>query len=128
MAWRQGQVKALKVLPSPESCFGSPDNFAHCRPLVVMVDSTGPGSAFTSASFISLKSGEVVHNIKFNSEVKKIFGHIPLKSNDGRDAFLVMSSAYYDRTCLRSAVNFEQKIYFCLSRSSYSCCCARKFT
>ena len=24
-------------------------------------------------------------------------------SNDGRDAFLVMSSAYYDRTCLWSA-------------------------
>ena len=24
-------------------------------------------------------------------------------SNDGRDAFLVMSSAYYDRTCLGSA-------------------------
>ena len=48
--------------------------------------------------------------------------------NDGRDAFLAMSSAYYDRTCLKSAVNFEQKIYFCLSRSSYYCGCARKFT
>ena len=32
------------------------------------------------------------------------------------------------RTCLKSAVDFEQKIYFCLSRSSYSCACARKFT
>lgn len=68
LAWRQGQVKTLKILPSPESCFGSPDNFAHCRPLAVMVDSTG----FTSGSFISLKSGEVVHNIKFNSEVADI--------------------------------------------------------
>jgi len=75
LAWRQGQVKTLKVLPSPESCFGSPDNFAHCRPLVVMVDSTGPGSAFTSASFISLKSGEVVHNIKFNSEVADVLAN-----------------------------------------------------
>ena len=35
--------------------------------------------------------------------------------NDGRDAFLVMSSAYYDRTCLKSAVDFECKIYLCHS-------------
>ena len=27
----------------------------------------------------------------------------PFLGNDGRDAFLVMSSAYYDRTCLWSA-------------------------
>lgn len=69
LAWRQGQVKTLKVLSSPENCFGSPDNFGHCRPLVVMVDGS---PSFTSASFISLKSGEVVHNIKFNSEVDHI--------------------------------------------------------
>ena len=43
LAWRQGQVKTLKCLPTPENCFGSPDNFAHCRPLVVMVDTTGEG-------------------------------------------------------------------------------------
>jgi len=72
LAFRQGQVKTLKCLPTPENCFGSPDNFAHCRPLVVMVDTTGPGSAFTSASFISLKTGEGVHNIKFNSEVADV--------------------------------------------------------
>ena len=48
--------------------------------------------------------------------------------NDCRDAFLVMSSAYYDWTWLKSAVDFEQKNYFCLSRSSYSFSCARKFT
>ena len=29
------------------------------------------------------------------------------KDNDGRDAFLVMSFAYYDRICLKSAVDFE---------------------
>ena len=43
LAFRQGQVKTLKCLPTPENCFGSPDNFAHCRPLVVMVDTTGEG-------------------------------------------------------------------------------------
>ena len=30
----------------------------------------------------------------------------PTFSNDGRDAFLVMSSEYYDRTCLWSADSF----------------------
>ena len=71
LAWRQGQVKTLKILSTPENCLGTPDNFAHCRPLVVMVDSTG----FTSASFISLKSGESVHNIKFNSEVADVLAN-----------------------------------------------------
>lgn len=71
LAWRQGQVKTLKILSSPDNCLSTPDNFAHCRPLVVMVDSTG----FTSASFISLKSGESVHNIKFNSEVADVLAN-----------------------------------------------------
>jgi hypothetical protein len=60
LSWKYGQVKSLKVLPTPENAYGSPDNFAHCRPLIVMVDSTGPGTPFSSASFTSLKSGEVV--------------------------------------------------------------------
>ena len=33
-------------------------------------------------------------------------------NNDGPDAFLVMSSAYYDRTYLKSAIDFEQKFTF----------------
>ena len=37
-------------------------------------------------------------------------------TNDGREAFLVLSSAYYDWTCLWSAVDFEQNIHFCLAR------------
>ena len=60
LSWKYGQVKTLKLLPTPENVFGSHDNFAHCRPLIVMVDSTGPGTPFSSASFTSLKTGEVV--------------------------------------------------------------------
>ena len=37
-------------------------------------------------------------------------------SSYGREAFLVMSSACYERTCLWSAVDFEQNIHFCLAR------------
>lgn len=60
LSWKQGTVKTLRVLPTPEACFGSPDNFAHCRPLIALADSTGPGTAYSSASFLSLKSGEQV--------------------------------------------------------------------
>ena len=71
-AQKHGQIKALRLLQTPENVYGSPDNFAHCRPLVVTVDSTGPGPAFSAASFSSLKSGEVVHNIKFHSEIADV--------------------------------------------------------
>ena len=62
LSWRQGTVKTLRILPAPQrSCFSvGRDNFEHCRPLIALADSTGPGAAFTSASFISLRSGEQV--------------------------------------------------------------------
>ena len=71
-ALKHGQIKALRLLQTPENVYGSPDNFAHCRPLLVTVDSSGPGPAFSAASFSSLKSGEIVHHIKFNSEIADI--------------------------------------------------------
>ncbi len=68
-----------------------PDNYAHCRPLIGLADSTGPSTPFSTANFISLKSGELVrclhnkiltkcfeinccffskaHCIKFNNEI-----------------------------------------------------------
>eukprot|EP00094_Tigriopus_californicus_P011925 TCALIF_11520-PA protein Name:"Similar to rudhira Breast carcinoma-amplified sequence 3 homolog (Drosophila melanogaster)" AED:0.12 eAED:0.12 QI:210/0.88/0.7/1/0.77/0.6/10/0/1394 len=72
LSWKRGSVKTLRVLPKPENSFGVPDNFAHCRPLIALADATGPGAPFTSVSFLSLKTGEQVHNIKFNSEIADI--------------------------------------------------------
>ena len=63
LSWRQGTVKTLRILPAPQPTSpgsGGRDGFEHCRPLIVLADSTGPGAAFTSASFISLRSGEQV--------------------------------------------------------------------
>ena len=71
---KHGQVKCLRLLPTPEAS-DHPDNFAHCRPLVVTVDSAGPGPPFSAASFTSLKTGEVVHNIKFNSEIEGVMAN-----------------------------------------------------
>jgi len=72
LSWFHGQVKILRVLPTPELSYGSIDPFKQSRPLVALCDSAGPGPAFMSASFVSLKTGEQVNNIKFSSEVADI--------------------------------------------------------
>ena len=66
---KHGQIKCLRLLPTPELGAGStsgPDNFAHCRPLAVTVDSAGPGPAFSAASFSSLKVSVILcHRLSF---------------------------------------------------------------
>ena len=74
---KHGQIKSLRLLPTPENVFGTPDNFAHCRPLAVTVDSAGPGPAFSAASFTSLKTGEVqkTHPVLDNRNKRYISSH-----------------------------------------------------
>ena len=74
---KHGQIKSLRLLPTPENVFGTPDNFAHCRPLAVTVDSAGPGPAFSAASFTSLKTGEVhkTHPALDNQNERYISSH-----------------------------------------------------
>jgi len=67
-----GQVKALRILPTPETGHLATDHYSHARPLVALCDSSGPGTAFMSVSFVSLLSGEQVNNIKFHSEVADV--------------------------------------------------------
>jgi len=67
-----GQVKALRILPTPTPRLNAPDLYSHVRPLVALCDSAGPGTAFMSVSFVSLLSGEQVNHIKFSSEVADI--------------------------------------------------------
>jgi len=67
-----GQVKALRILPTPETGHLATDHYSHARPLVALCDSSGPGTAFMAVSFVSLLSGEQVNNIKFNSEVADV--------------------------------------------------------
>eukprot|EP00095_Tigriopus_kingsejongensis_P005566 maker-scaffold12_size759060-snap-gene-2.15 protein:Tk05566 transcript:maker-scaffold12_size759060-snap-gene-2.15-mRNA-1 annotation:"breast carcinoma-amplified sequence 3-like protein" len=96
LSWKQGSVKTLRVLSHPENSFGSPDNFAHCRPLIAMADSTGPGTAFSSASFLSLKTGEQVHNIKFNSEIADITANRRVLVISFREKFAVFDACSLD--------------------------------
>ncbi|CAB0032759.1 unnamed protein product [Trichogramma brassicae] len=77
LSWRQGQVRTLRLLPSPltqtrrsSASKGEPDDpYKLRRPLVAICDSAGPGAQFCNVSFLSLKTGEQVKSIKFKSAV-----------------------------------------------------------
>lgn len=60
LAWRQGVVRTLRLLPTPEPRLPHESHFAKKRPLVVLCDSSAPGPHFTSVTFVSLKDGEQV--------------------------------------------------------------------
>ncbi|CAH1399339.1 unnamed protein product [Nezara viridula] len=65
LSWCQGTVRALRFLLRPHNR----DPHASKRPLVAIVDSSSPGPQFSTVSFISLKTAEVVKIIKFNSPI-----------------------------------------------------------
>lgn len=62
LSWNQRVVRVLRFLPAPESQKSAlrSDPFAHKRPLVAIVDNTGPGPHFCSVNFISLHGGDQV--------------------------------------------------------------------
>lgn len=60
LAWRQGVVRTLRLLPTPEPRLPHESHFAKKRPLVALCDSSAPGPHFTSVTFVSLKDGEQV--------------------------------------------------------------------
>ncbi|CAH1800471.1 unnamed protein product, partial [Owenia fusiformis] len=69
---RQGPVKTLKILPTPENVFGNKDVHAAQRPIVAICDSSSAGKPFCSVKFVSLRSGDEVHNIAFNNPVNDV--------------------------------------------------------
>ncbi|KAG8234132.1 hypothetical protein J437_LFUL007498 [Ladona fulva] len=76
LSWRQGMVRTLRILPSPECPPGaSPDAFPSRRPLVALCDSAAPGPPFCSVSFISLRGGEQIKSIKFKNPVSDILAN-----------------------------------------------------
>lgn len=54
LSWRQGTVRVLRILPTPQHG----DCFASKRSLIALCDSASPGPAFCSLSFISIRGGE----------------------------------------------------------------------
>lgn len=98
LSWFHGQVKCLKILPTPESVNPFSDPFSPSRPLVAICDTSGPGPAFMSVSFISLATGEQVSSIKFNSEIVDILANRR-----------VVCVAFREKVAVFSALTFREK-------------------
>lgn len=92
LSWRHGSVKALRILPTPQTCdfelADEPlDQYTHKRPLMAICDnSSGTSSSggtggshhqqqYCTVNFISLKSKEQVKTIKFKNQVIEILAN-----------------------------------------------------
>lgn len=91
LSWRQGSVRALRVLPLPHLDGGDDDASADPadgdgslidlygpqRPLMAICDatSTGSGPAFCAVNFVSLRTGEQVKSIKFKNTIIDILAN-----------------------------------------------------
>ncbi|XP_015178173.1 PREDICTED: uncharacterized protein LOC107067304 isoform X2 [Polistes dominula] len=75
LSWRQGIVRTLRVIPNPKTDSKYFDLFEPKRPLVAICDSAGPGPQFCNISFISLKTGDQIKNIKFKNPVCDILAN-----------------------------------------------------
>nr|CAD7448989.1 unnamed protein product [Timema bartmani] len=73
LSWRQGMVRMLRILPTPTVT--TTDSYSHKRPLIALCDGTGPGPQFCSLSFISLRTGDQVKNIKFKNPVSDVLAN-----------------------------------------------------
>ncbi|XP_059060071.1 uncharacterized protein LOC131853246 [Achroia grisella] len=71
LSWRQGTVRVLRILPTPQHG----DCFASKRPLIALCDSASPGPTFCSLSFISIRGGEQVKSIKFKNPILDVLAN-----------------------------------------------------
>lgn len=70
LSWRHGSVQVLRFLPSPYLIEKStPDLFESKRPLIAVCDTANPLPAYCALSFLSLKTGEQVKQIKFKNPI-----------------------------------------------------------
>ncbi|XP_041973444.1 breast carcinoma-amplified sequence 3 homolog isoform X2 [Aricia agestis] len=70
LSWRQGTVRVLRILPTPEH-----DCFTAKRPLIALCDSAGIGPPFCALSFISIRGGEQVKSIKFKNPILDVLAN-----------------------------------------------------
>uniref|UniRef100_T1J6D8 BCAS3 microtubule associated cell migration factor n=1 Tax=Strigamia maritima TaxID=126957 RepID=T1J6D8_STRMM len=66
---RERSVKAFCILPTPESVFHSQDVFVQRRPLVAYAENSSSGQPNGTVTFVSLKTGDQVHSIKFKNAI-----------------------------------------------------------
>ncbi|XP_014678074.1 PREDICTED: breast carcinoma-amplified sequence 3-like [Priapulus caudatus] len=103
LSLRQGPVKVLKVLPTPEPVFGVEDAYAESRPLVAICDSSSAGPPYCSVCFVSLKTGNQVKSIKFQSPVVDIACHKRVVVVTFREKIAVFDACTFrERFCVTS--------------------------
>lgn len=107
LSWFHGQVKCMKILPSPDIANTFSDPFNPSRPIMAICDNSGAGTAFMSVAFISLATGEQVSSIKFNNEVVDILANKR-----------VICVAFKEKVAVFSALNLRER--FTLT-SCYPC-------
>ncbi|CAM1308780.1 BCAS3 (predicted) [Pycnogonum litorale] len=71
LSLRQGAVKIIKVLPNPQpdQATYKKDEFCDKRPIAALCDSSSTAQKFCAVSFVSLKTGDQIHCIKFKNSV-----------------------------------------------------------
>ncbi|GIX68121.1 breast carcinoma-amplified sequence 3 homolog [Caerostris extrusa] len=69
LSLREGPVKFLKVLPTPEPIENIKDRYAISRPLIAVCDSTSAGEPYCSVNLLSLKTGDTVECLKFSTQI-----------------------------------------------------------
>ena len=98
LSWYHGQVKCMKILPNPEALNPFSDPYNPSRPLAAICDSSGPGPAFMSVTFVSLATGEQVSSIKFNNEIVDILANRR-----------VVCIAFREKVAVFSALTFKER-------------------
>ncbi|KAH7960785.1 hypothetical protein HPB49_023385 [Dermacentor silvarum] len=101
LSWRQGPVRALNILPAPDSSCGN-DPFASKRPLVALCDSSSPAQQFCSVSIVSLKTMDQVHSIRFKEPINEI-----------RANKRVLVVTFQDKIFVYNACTFKER--FCIT-------------
>ncbi|KAJ8312061.1 hypothetical protein KUTeg_009434 [Tegillarca granosa] len=64
LSLRQGPIKILRVLPTPTQEY---DPYSVKRPLAAICDTSSAGQPYCSVKFVSLRTGDEVHNVSFKT-------------------------------------------------------------
>lgn len=99
LSLRQGPVRHVRLLSQPSST-ECPDIFSMKRPLLIVCDASSAGQPYCSIKFISLRTGDEVHNIPFTQPVTDI------QCNDR-----VFAVAFAEKIVVYDACQFRERFW-----------------
>ncbi|ESO95441.1 hypothetical protein LOTGIDRAFT_117172 [Lottia gigantea] len=111
LSLRQGPVRILKVLPTPDNGICDNDSFAKKRPLVAVCDSSSAGQPFCSVKFVSLRSGDEVYSVPFKT--------IPVHNIEANKRYVAV--VFQEKIAVFDAWNLQElfRISGCYPSSSF---------